>query len=286
MNKEGLLIHSSTAGQIDIFVANPSHALTLLGPKGSGKYYVARQIAAQLLNLADEAELAGQAYFKHVWADKANITIDQIRELQAFLKLKLIGENARRIVLIENAQLLTTEAQNALLKMLEEPPANTIFILTATAEHSLLPTTISRTQRTQILPASLASAQKYFSKFGHPELEIERAFRISFGLPGLMHALLDNDHDHDLIKSIEQAKQLFKQPVYQRLLGLDIIIKDKEQIQNLLFAMQRLLQARLQTGSNTDKRVLAAIRLIYDTQNALQHNPNPKLLMTNLLLNL
>lgn len=77
----------------------------------------------------------------HVAAEKATLTIKQIKDLSAPLS---IAPRLKRIVWIEEANLLTIPAQNALLKMLEEPPEGTTFYLTCNTSSSLLPTIRSR----------------------------------------------------------------------------------------------------------------------------------------------
>lgn len=70
--------------------------------------------------------------------------IESIREIIHYLTLQTANKNENRGVLIENAHLMTEAAQNAFLKTLEEPPRDTIIILTAPREDLLLPTIISR----------------------------------------------------------------------------------------------------------------------------------------------
>lgn len=82
------------------------------------------------------------------------IRIDQIRNLCKLLALKP-HEAQMRVVIISNAQALTTEAGNALLKELEEPPSGTLFILTALQKSDLLPTILSRSQVIGFNPFSL-----------------------------------------------------------------------------------------------------------------------------------
>ena len=79
------------------------------------------------------------------------IRIDQIRRLLDSLSKKPYGRG-RRIVLIADAHGMNPEAGNALLKMLEEPPANTILILTTNQTSDLLPTIVSRCQRIRFRP--------------------------------------------------------------------------------------------------------------------------------------
>lgn len=71
------------------------------------------------------------------------IGIEEIKNMQKKLFLKPIKSPAKAIIL-EDAHLLTTQAQNALLKVLEEPPRNTIIILSSESKESLIPTIISR----------------------------------------------------------------------------------------------------------------------------------------------
>lgn len=74
-----------------------------------------------------------------------SIGIETIKLLQGKMFLKPI-KSANKMVIIEDAQLLTPEAQNALLKVLEEPPANTYIIMGTDTKDSLLPTILSRCQ--------------------------------------------------------------------------------------------------------------------------------------------
>ena len=85
--------------------------------------------------------------------DKQTISIDQVRDLQHQLSLKPYAAKFKTGIILE-AQRMTIEAQNALLKTLEEPPAHSILILTAPSTKALLPTTVSRCQVVR-LPAEI-----------------------------------------------------------------------------------------------------------------------------------
>lgn len=78
--------------------------------------------------------------------EKKHISIEQVRNLQSTVYQKPVKQPFK-IVIIANAQLLTLEAQNALLKLLEEPPRHAVVILQAKNKESLLPTIISRTTK-------------------------------------------------------------------------------------------------------------------------------------------
>lgn len=91
----------------------------------------------------------------HLAAEKSTLTIKQIKDLWAPLS---IAPRLERIVWIEEANLLTIPAQNALLKMLEEPPENTNFYLTCKAASTLLPTIRSRCQTITLNSPSVANS--------------------------------------------------------------------------------------------------------------------------------
>lgn len=74
-----------------------------------------------------------------------SIGIDEVKQMQKKIFFKPI-KSEQKAVIIEDAHLLTHEAQNALLKVLEEPPTNTILILASNTKEALLPTILSRCQ--------------------------------------------------------------------------------------------------------------------------------------------
>ena len=149
------------------------HAWLLAGPKGVGKASFAHAAARRVL-----ADAAGPAFdlpgietdddhpiVKLVearshpdfrWVERLvnektgnlnrNIKVDQIRGLGEFLGLSA-ALSAWRVVVIDTVDDLETEGANALLKMLEEPPPNTLFLLVSNAPGRLLPTIRSRCRR-------------------------------------------------------------------------------------------------------------------------------------------
>ncbi len=82
-------------------------------------------------------------------ADKKTIGIELVRKAQEFLQTKPFSEKYKLVVVLE-AEKLTIQAQNALLKTLEEPPTYVSVILECPTEESLLPTVISRCKKQAI----------------------------------------------------------------------------------------------------------------------------------------
>lgn len=113
------------------------HAYLFSGEEGVGKETVARAVAQEL------ALRTGRPPVLNVLGGEGSIKIEEIRTLRQVASLAAAGTT---IWLILDAERLTPEAGNALLKTLEEPVPNTHFILTTTKVQSMLPTIVSRCQ--------------------------------------------------------------------------------------------------------------------------------------------
>jgi DNA polymerase-3 subunit delta' len=87
--------------------------------------------------------------------DLGSIKIEQVRDVIGRAAYRPF-EGRRRVVIIDDAEALTPEAQNALLKSLEEPPSATVFILVSAMPDSLLPTVLSRCPRLRFVPLDAA----------------------------------------------------------------------------------------------------------------------------------
>ena len=88
-----------------------------------------------------------------------SIKVDDLRAVIQALSYHA-AEGGRRVVLLENAQRMTVQAQNALLKSLEEPDGETTFLLTASGETGLLPTVRSRCRVVRVQPWAPAEIER------------------------------------------------------------------------------------------------------------------------------
>lgn len=283
---KGLAVHSLTREQLQAFISAPSHALMLVGPTGSGKGVLAASLAETVLELPT-GKLADHPYALIIapGADDKSIGIDTVRQLEQFLSLKVPGKTAHdRVVIIEDAQLLTLEAQNALLKLLEEPPDGTVLILTVDHERAMLPTIRSRALAIPVGRLGRPALERHFADQGFKSSDIQQAYAVSAGLPGLMTALL-NESDHPLAQATERARELLSQSAYERLTMVDELSKQRQLAIDICSILQQMAHVSLQTAAGPAARKWQAVlQASYETGAALAANAQPKLALTKLML--
>jgi DNA polymerase-3 subunit delta' len=148
-----------------------AHAYLIVGPRHVGKGTLAFNLA-QALN-CDGPELpcgqcrSCQRILEGKHADvtpigldsKTEIGIDDIRGLQRIANLPPY-EGKYKVFIIDDAEYLSTEAANSLLKILEEPPQSVVWLLLVAEEEHLLPTIISRCQRLKLKPVPSEQVQE------------------------------------------------------------------------------------------------------------------------------
>src|ERR1019366_6736817 len=117
------LLHSKTAASLQALTKSPSGSVIFHGPRGIGKATAAAELA-RVLDVGSYPDLITVDR-----GEKQGIAIEQIRTLIGTLALRPYYAGRTRLVIIDEAHLLTHEAQNALLKLLEEPPPHTLIIL-------------------------------------------------------------------------------------------------------------------------------------------------------------
>jgi DNA polymerase III subunit delta' len=197
------------------------HAWLLAGPRGVGKGHFARAAATRLL-----AEAAGPAFdapgletpaehpiaklieagshpdmrlLERLPKEKGegvvrSITVKQVRELGEFMGLTA-ALSPWRTVIIDSVDDLEREGANALLKMLEEPPPNTVFFLVSHAPGRLLPTIRSRCRRLDFQPIDSAAMTSVLERIlpGTSIAERERLIPLSGGSVGRALAFAELD---------------------------------------------------------------------------------------------
>ena len=228
-------------GWLDDFLAHPAHAVLLTGP--AAETFTGAVDASRGLLQGD------REYLKTIAPDaKGTISIETVRELISFFRLKVPGTRAiRRVAVIEQAHALTREAQNALLKLLEEPPADSVLLLTSDRPQELLTTIRSRVQTVQVQGAKLA-----------PDSE-----------------------------AVQLVKQVLSGTTYDRLLLVDGPLKPKDFAVQFVGTLATVAEASLHAAAqkgNATERWQQVLNAAYTAGAAMEQNGNTKLVLTELML--
>jgi DNA polymerase III subunit delta' len=201
-------LHETTEHQARARVAltaalgsGPNHAYLFRGPRGSGKSLVARAFAAELLSVgADDAEDAKRRAMLDpsphpdlVWLKPrgAQHMVEEVREKVIRAASYRPFEAEKRVFVIEAAEQMRDESQNALLKTLEEPPDYAHILLLTSEPDQLLETIASRCQPIEFAPLPPDAVEAQLSGLGSAD-QIASAARLSNGDPGRARFLLSD----------------------------------------------------------------------------------------------
>lgn len=267
-----LLVNKPTLVQLNSLAQNPPHALLLVGPLGIGKLTLAKTWAKQLNSIAEVVEPE----------EKGTITIESVRNLYR----KTSGrQRQRQVVIIDHAEGMSTEAQNAFLKLLEEPRQNVTFILTSPTADMLLQTIASRVQVVQVGVVTPVQLKEWALK-QKPDLsdqDINQLLFIAQGRPATLVKVLQDTAILEQYKNIMQvAKRLLSDPTYDRLASVNELTKDRGLLIATLEAMATMTSMQL-SRSPTD-RWLSLAGALEKCLMSLSQNGNPRAQLVNLFL--
>ena len=204
------LMRSVKAGRI-------AHAFLLSGPHGTGKRTCANYLTQTILCASPQAPcgqcpackkvLAGLHPDVHVVGEEEkSISVDSIRALRDQLALRPF-EADRHIALIPRADRMTAQAQNALLKTLEEPAGGNVFFLLTDQPGAMLPTIVSRCRRLRFSPVSVEACAAILAEKG---VEPGRARLAAACAQGAVGRALEIAGDEDYLPLREKALSSLK----------------------------------------------------------------------------
>lgn len=185
------------------------HAYIIEGDEGSGKRTLALYLAA--LATCEEGTLCGECRQCKQSAAGTNPDIITVSaEGQASLKIEVIRalidklglksfHGGRRVIIIEDASIMTPQAQNALLKSIEEPSEGTVFLILCERASQMLPTIISRTQTLTLAPLSVETLKKIVPRCSDFE------YRYCNGNPGTLLRLSEDGEFREFRKRASEV---------------------------------------------------------------------------------
>ena len=318
---------------------HPPHAYLFAGPERTGKATLALQLAQALNCEAAQPSLFDQSagtaadgpcgecpqcrrIAQAIHADVLTVSIDhsedpnrkaisieQVRDIERAIALAPY-EGQMRVCIIDPADALTEDAQNAFLKTLEEPPPHAVFILVTAADDALLPTVRSRTSRVEFRLAPAAEIEAGLLAEGIDPEQAEVLARVAGGRPGWA---LEMARDEDALKAraatLTQARDLASKSVadclvlaeplydlwksnhhalYERLdqwLGFwrDVMLVQAGAAGSI--ANSDFSETIGNTAKETDSEaVISFVNSLQDARMHLQTNVQPRLALENLML--
>ncbi len=270
MTLDNLICSKKTRGQLQALTTDMPHAILLVGADGMGKRAVALTSAQTVTNAGNIAIIEPD--------EKGTIGIETIRQLYQRTRSR---QDGRQIVIIDHAEAMGMEAQNAFLKLLEEPRPGVSFILTAPTDDALLATITSRTQMVQLPRLNKTAMQQLVAGADHTPQALAQLLFIADGRPGMCVRLRDEPETlAHYTHLMSQAKNLLAAPSFERLAALGNLAKNREDAIALLEAMARMLHVQL-LRSPADG-LLDFADAVQQTLARLAQNGNPRAQLTAL----
>lgn len=241
-----------------------THSYLMIGIPGIGKKLLAKEYSKIILSSND---IINNPDFLCIEPDGNSIKIDQIRNLQEEIQEKPIISN-KKVYIIDDADLMTKEAQNCLLKTLEEPPKFAVIILIGSNENAFLPTIKSRCMILHFNRLSDSEIKSYLQK-QYNELSVTQSMLdIAGGSIGRAINLKDKQEDYSKVEEI--INNLDKKDLIDIVQASEILYKSKENINDILDYINIILLKM----AKENYLYTNCIKIVENTKKRLAQNAN------------
>ena len=273
-----MLINKITKQWIDAYINHPKTAVIIESEDELSHFLVVEYLHDKLIGSKNNP------YIFISSEDKKTIGVEKIRELKKQLSLQANASNdpISRMIVIDQADRMTDEAQNALLKLIEELPARTTICLTVTKSSQLLTTVTSRCFLVRVLPIEQDRAMQYAKNASMTDQEASRMYLLSSGNPGLFLSLINNESS-PLVQAIQDAKIFLSSTVFDRQKLIMKIVKTPELIPLQLRAVRIIALTGLRSSVGpTKNRWKQTLEQVTITESQLASNVSAKLALLRL----
>ncbi|MBS4973584.1 MAG: DNA polymerase III subunit delta' [Clostridium celatum] len=237
-----------------------SHAHLIVGEDGVGKGKLANILAKFILNGDLDREYVDIINYS---SEKSSFGVDDVRDIIEEVYKKPF-EKDKKVIIIHEGNKLTIQAQNALLKTIEEPPKGVYIIILCESLELILDTIKSRCEIYKLKPLTKSELYEYIKikKFNYDENEIKSAIAFSEGVPGRIDRYFNDDKLRELRNNIViLIKNLNKndlEAIFQQEESFSNLKNDKEEVLNIfgLFIRDILINKEIENEEfiiNSDK---------------------------------
>lgn len=237
-----------------------SHAHLIAGEDGVGKGKLANILAKFILNGDLDREYVDIINYS---SEKSSFGVDDVRDIIEEVYKKPF-EKDKKVIIIHEGNKLTIQAQNALLKTIEEPPKGVYIIILCESLELILDTIKSRCEIYKLKPLTKSELYEYIKikKFNYYENEIKSAIAFSEGVPGRIDRYFNDDKLRELRNNIViLIKNLNKndlEDILQQEESFSNLKNDKEEVLNIfgLFIRDILINKEIENEEfiiNSDK---------------------------------
>lgn len=265
-----------------------SHSYLFIGTPGIGKKLIAREFAKMILceendsycnkcKSCIEFDSKNNPDFEEIVPDGNNIKIEQIRQMQRkIVESPIISE--KKVYILDDADTLTREAQNCLLKTLEEPPEYACIILIGSNESSFLSTIKSRCLILKFDPIKEQEIEKFLkNKYGLENIS-NSIIEASGGSIGRAEILKDKQELYEKVNNI--INNIEKEDLIDTLKLADLIYKSQEEINDVLEYINILLLKK----AKENIKYLNSISIVEETKKRLKANSNYNMTIDNMIM--
>lgn len=239
-------IHPATQVRLDALLADLPQSMLIAGPSGVGLTAVAEYFAT---SLKAPLQVVLPEKDDKIDIDKGVITVSSIRRLYDMTKTI---ETGHRMIAIDYAERMSHQAQNAFLKLLEEPSAHTHFILLSHEPSRLLPTVLSRVQMLELRPITDEQSNALLDdlKITDAQKRAQLIF-MAAGLPAELTRLAsDQGYFESRAQIVRDARQFVQGNTYDRL-KLSHAYKDSRSRALLLLSdAMKMIQKAVREGES------------------------------------
>lgn len=213
-----------------------SHAHLIAGEDGIGKSKLANILSKLILNGELDRDYVDIINYR---SNKVSFGVDDVRNIIEEVSKKPF-EGDKKVIIIHEGNKLTTQAQNALLKTIEEPPKGVHIIILCESLELILDTIKSRCEIYKLTPLTKEELYEYIriKKFNYNENEIKSAIAFSEGIPGRIDRYFNDDTLKELrSRIIDLIKDLNKnnvEVILQHEEKLMVLKDNKEEVLNIL----------------------------------------------------